>query len=142
MVILFDEIIFLFNGIMKQICRERLPVSNICNNRLPRVTGPYWCENNNNCPQLLVWVIAWFVVIFGIPRVIFQNNCYMKVHEPLGEWNLRLFWNITFMPNITTNHAIICLYYYPQKVCNFHMTFQIKLKYHSSKPIKLQKFLM
>ena len=20
-----------------------------------------------------------------------------------------------------TNHAIICLYYYPQKVCNFHM---------------------
>ena len=34
-----------------------------------------------------------------------------------------------FMPNITTNHAIKCLYYYPQKVCNFHMqVFQIKLK--------------
>ena len=32
------------------------------------------------------------------------------------------------MPNITTNHAIICLYYYPQKVCNCHMqVFQIKL---------------
>ena len=42
-----------------------------------------------------------------------------------------------------TNHAIICLYYYPQKVCNFHMqVFQIKLKYHWSKPIKLQKFVM
>ena len=42
-----------------------------------------------------------------------------------------------------TNQAIICLYYYPQKVCNFHMqVFQIKLKYHFSKPIKLQKFLM
>ena len=28
-----------------------------------------------------------------------------------------------------TNHAIICLYYYPRKVCNFHMSvFQIKLK--------------
>ena len=28
-----------------------------------------------------------------------------------------------------TNHAIICLYYFPQKVCNFHMkVFQIKLK--------------
>ena len=40
-----------------------------------------------------------------------------------------------------TNH-IICLYYYPQKVCNFHMqVFQIKLKYHWSKPIKLQKIL-
>ena len=47
------------------------------------------------------------------------------------------------MPNITTNHAIICLYYYPQKVCNFHMqVFQIQLKYHCSKPIKLQKFPM
>ena len=41
------------------------------------------------------------------------------------------------------NHAIICLYYYPQKVCNFHMqVFQTKLKYHCSKPIKLQKFLI
>ena len=30
-----------------------------------------------------------------------------------------------------TNHAIICLYYYQQHVCNFHMQlFQIKLKYH------------
>ena len=49
-----------------------------------------------------------------------------------------------FMPNITTNHAIICLYDYQQKVYNFHMkvpVFQIKLKYHCSKPIKLQKFL-
>ena len=28
-----------------------------------------------------------------------------------------------FMPlNITyTDHAIICLYYYPQKICSFHM---------------------
>ena len=42
-----------------------------------------------------------------------------------------------------TNHAIICLYCYPQKVCNFHMqVLQIKLKYHCSKPIKLQKCLM
>ena len=41
------------------------------------------------------------------------------------------------------NDAIICLYYYPQKVCNFHMwVFQIRLKYRCSKPIKLQKFLM
>ena len=37
-----------------------------------------------------------------------------------------------------TNHAIICLYYYPQKVCNFHMqVFRIKLKYPCS-TIKLQ----
>ena len=29
---------------------------------------------------------------------------------------------VVFMTKISrTNHAIICLYYYPQKVCNFHM---------------------
>ena len=28
---------------------------------------------------------------------------------------------MVFMPNITTNHAIICLYDYSQKVYNFHM---------------------
>ena len=40
-------------------------------------------------------------------------------------------------------YTIICLYYSPQKVCNFHMyLFQIKLKYDCSKPMKLQKFLM
>ena len=42
-----------------------------------------------------------------------------------------------------TNYAIICLYYHPKKVGNFHMkVFQIKQKYHCSKPIKLPKFLM
>ena len=47
------------------------------------------------------------------------------------------------MPNITYSHAIICLYYYPRKVCNLYMqVFQIKLKYHCSEPIKLQKFLV
>ena len=50
---------------------------------------------------------------------------------------------VVFMPNITYKYAIICLYRYPQTVCNFHMlVFQIKLKYHYSKPIKLQKFLI
>ena len=34
---LFDVIIFLFNGKIKQIFRARLPVSNISNNRLPRI---------------------------------------------------------------------------------------------------------
>ena len=42
-----------------------------------------------------------------------------------------------------TNHAIICLYYFPQTICNFQMyVFQINLKYHFSEPIKLQIFLM
>ena len=47
------------------------------------------------------------------------------------------------MSNITYKSSVICLYYYLQKVCNFHMkVFQIKLKYHCSKPIRLQKFLV
>ena len=45
-------------------------------------------------------------------------------------------------PKSRTNHAIICLYYYPQKFCNFHMkVFQIKLKYYCSEPIKLVMML-
>ena len=39
-------------------------------------------------------------------------------------------------------HAIICLYYSSQEVCNFKINFEIKRKYHCFKPIKLQKFLM
>ena len=47
------------------------------------------------------------------------------------------------MPNITYKSCYYFLYYYPHKVCNFHMqVFQIQQKYHYSKPIKLQKFLM
>ena len=51
---------------------------------------------------VLVYVIAWFVVISGIETIL-------KYHE----WYL---YQIS-----RTNHAIICLYYYPRKVCNFHM---------------------
>ena len=71
-----------------------------------------------------VWVIAQFVVIFGINttsdiskllyvisrafrRVKFET--ILKYHE----------WYLCQMSR--TNHAIICLYYHPQKVCNFHM---------------------
>ena len=43
---------------------------------------------------------------------------------------------------LNINHAIICLYYSSQEVCNFKINFEIKLKYHCFKPIKLQKFLM
>ena len=47
------------------------------------------------------------------------------------------------MPNIPYISCHHLLYYYPQQFCNFHMqVFQIKLKYHCPKPIKLQKFLM
>ena len=79
------------------------------------------------------------------------HDWYLKVvirkfHEPLAEWNLRQFlkyhdWYLCQIPR--TNHAKVCLYYYPQKVCNFHIyVFQIKMKNHCYNPIKLQKFLI
>ena len=46
------------------------------------------------------------------------------------------------MQNITYKSYCYLFILLPTKVCNFHMSvFQIKLKYHSSKPIKLQKLL-
>ena len=42
-----------------------------------------------------------------VRRVKFETN--LKYHK----WYLCQI--------LHANHAIICLYYYPQKVCNFHM---------------------
>ena len=70
-----------------------------------------------------------YVISRAVRRVKFET--ILKYHE----------WHLCQISR--TNHAIICLYYYPQKVRNFHLqVFQIKLKYHCFKPIKLQKFLM
>ena len=70
-------------------------------------------------------------------KIVIQNFKRVKIETILKYHNWYLY---QISP---TNHAIICLYYYRQKVCNFHMqVFQIKVKYHCSKPIKLQKFLM
>ena len=69
-----------------------------------------------------------YVISRAVRRVKFET--ILKYHE----WYLCQI--------LRTNHAIICSYYYSQKVCNFHMkVFKIKLKYHGSKLIKLQKFL-
>ena len=47
------------------------------------------------------------------------------------------------MPNITYKSCYYLYILLPAKGCNFHIkAFQIKLKYHYSKPIKSQKFLM
>ena len=44
-------------------------------------------ESPKSVFNAFVQVIAWFVVIF--------RNFFTRFHEPLGEWNLRQFWNIT-----------------------------------------------
>ena len=48
-----------------------------------------------------------YVISRAVRRVKFET--ILKYHE----WYLCQI--------LRTNHAIICLYYYPQKVCNFHM---------------------
>ena len=93
-----------------------------------------------------VYVIAWFVVIFGINTTSDISKLLYVISRAVRrvKFVTILKYHKWYLCQISrTNHAIICLYYYPQKVCNFHMwVFQIKLKYHCSKPIKLQKFVM
>ena len=48
-----------------------------------------------------------YVISRAVRRVKFET--ILKYHE----------WYLCQISR--TNHAIICLYYYPQKVCNFHM---------------------
>ena len=48
-----------------------------------------------------------YVILRTVRRVKFET--ILKYHE----------WYLCQISR--TNHAIICLYYYPQKGCNFHM---------------------
>ena len=91
------------------------------------------------------WLISignvWFVVIFGINTSSDISNLLYVISRAVGRVRFKtsLKYHEWYLSQIShANHAIICLYYYPQKVCNFHMkVFQIKLKYRCSKPIKL-----
>ena len=92
----------------------------------------------------LVKVIAWFEVIFGINTTSKLSKLLHVISRAV--WRVKfetiLKYHKWYLCQISrTNHALICLYNYLQTVCNFHMyVFQIKLKYHGSKPIKLQNF--
>ena len=94
----------------------------------------------------LVQEIAWFVVIFGINTTSDISKLLYIISRAVGrvKFETILKYHEWYLCQISrANRAIIWLYYYPHKVCNFHMKiFQIKPKYHCSKPIKLQKFLM
>ena len=68
-----------------------------------------------------------YLIARAVRRVKFET--ILKFHE--GYW----------CQLSGTNHAIICLYYYPRKVCDFHMwVFQINLKYYCSKPTNCRNF--
>ena len=91
----------------------------------------------------VVQVIALLVVIFGINTTSDISKLLHVISRAIRQviFGTILKYHERYLCRISrTNHAIICLYYYPQKVCHFHVqVFQIKLKYHYSKPIKLQK---
>ena len=93
-----------------------------------------------------VQAIALFVVIFGINTMSDISKVLYVISRAVRRVKFKtiLKYHKWYLCQISgTNHAIICLYYYSQKVCNFYMqVFQIKPKYHYSKPIKQQKFLM
>ena len=57
------------------------------------------------------------------------HEWYFKIviHNFTSRWVSEIWYNfeisrVVFMQMSRTNHAIICLYYYPQKVCNFIFT--------------------
>ena len=83
--------------------------------------------------MLLVWVIAWFVVIFGINTTSdILKFSYVAVRRVKLETILEYHkWYLCQISR--TIHAIIWLYYKPQRFCSFYLSvFQIKLKYHCS----------
>ena len=97
--------------------------------------------------RVFVQVIACFVVILGINTTSDISNLLYVILRAVRRVKfvtILKYHHEWYLCQISgTNHAIICLYYYPEKVCKFLMqVFQIQLKYHCSKPIKLQKFLM
>ena len=72
-----------------------------------------------------------------IGNSMIRSDIWHKYHEWYFKIVIRKFeailkyhkWHLCQISR--TDHAIICLYYYPRKVCNFNMqVFQIKLKYH------------
>ena len=85
------------------------------------------------CDSLIQWkikvcnftkVIAWFVVIFGINTTSDISKLLYVISRTVRrvKFETILKYREWYLCQISrTNHAIICLYYYPQKVCNFHM---------------------
>ena len=74
--------------------------------------------------RLFLWVIAWFVVIFGVDTTRYISKFLYVTLQPVGrvKFETILKYHEWYACQISrTNHAIICLFYYLQKVCNFHI---------------------
>ena len=71
-----------------------------------------------------VWVITRFVVIFGINTTSDVSKLLHVISLAVRrvKFETILKYHEWYLCQISrTNHAIICLYFYPQKVCNFQM---------------------
>ena len=162
---------FLSKSLQKQLLTLLIDVKKNCikSSLNGALTG--WTKNynikNTKCYEMQIWYI-WneslkkFVLQLLSWKICIGNSMICSdIWHKYHEWYSKLLYVISravrrvkfetilkyhewYLCQIScTNHAIICLYYYPQKFCNFHVkVFQIKLKYHCSEPIKLQKFLM
>ena len=68
--------------------------------------------------------MAWLVVIFGINATsdISKFLYVISRADRRVKFDTILKYHEWYLCQISrTNYAIICLYYYPQKLCNFHM---------------------
>ena len=73
---------------------------------------------------VFVKVIAWFVVIFDINTTSDISKLLYVISRAVRQVKFEtiLKYYQWYLCQISrTNHAIICLYYYPQMVCNFHL---------------------
>ena len=91
-----------------------------------------WLANDTagNClpiiigDELLLNFGARFVVIFGINTMSEISKLLYEISRAVRrvKFETILKYHKWYLCQISrTNHAIISLYYYPQKVCNFHM---------------------
>ena len=71
-----------------------------------------------------VWVVAWLVVISGINTTSDISNLLYAISRTVRrvKFETILKYHEWYLCKIScTNHAIICLYYFWQTFCNFHM---------------------
>ena len=88
-------------------------------------TIKFLCTNGGNMGNMgNVWVVAWLVVISGINTTSDISNLLYAISRTVRrvKFETILKYHEWYLCKIScTNHAMICLYYFWQTFCNFHM---------------------
>ena len=82
-----------------------------------KISWLFWSQ------YIIVCVIAWFVVTFGINTTSDISKLLYVISRAVRrvKFETILKYHEQYLCQMScTNHAILCLYYYPQKVWNFH----------------------